>query len=231
MLEGRHPLDNPVWSALTTTHAGVAEGGGLARRYPVAMTWFGGVADFSRDAFVDLRTLPEADELVALGVLVGPVDVPADLFRVADVFHSLQLVQPVPVPARVIDAELVSLGPADAAEMVTLAARAQLGPFGPRMMEVGTFVGVRDAMGELIAMGGERCAMPGHVEISAVCTDPAHRGRGLGSAVVAALALGMHERGLQPCLHVEATSPARRVYEALGFVWRADVQVLVLEPR
>ena len=32
------PLDNPVWSALTTTHAALAVGAGDARRYPADIT-------------------------------------------------------------------------------------------------------------------------------------------------------------------------------------------------
>jgi len=35
-----HPLDRPIWSALTTRQQALAEGSALARRYPTAITPF-----------------------------------------------------------------------------------------------------------------------------------------------------------------------------------------------
>ena len=34
------PLDYPIWTALTTRQSALAEGGALARRYPVAVAPF-----------------------------------------------------------------------------------------------------------------------------------------------------------------------------------------------
>jgi hypothetical protein len=39
-----HPLDNPVWHALTGPHAGVALGHGAARHYPRDMAPFSALA-------------------------------------------------------------------------------------------------------------------------------------------------------------------------------------------
>src|SRR5713226_3111537 len=39
-----HPLDNPVWKALTTHQAQLALGSGMARRFPPEMCVFGAVA-------------------------------------------------------------------------------------------------------------------------------------------------------------------------------------------
>ena len=47
----------------------------------------------------------------------------------------------------------------------------------------------------LIAMAGERMHPPGFTEISAVCTDAAHRGRGLASQLVRALVRGIRDAG------------------------------------
>src|SRR6266446_3584374 len=49
-----HPLDNVVWSALTTAHAELALGAGLARRYPRDMAPFSAVAEPSARAYADL---------------------------------------------------------------------------------------------------------------------------------------------------------------------------------
>lgn len=225
-----HPLDNPVWSALTTVHAAVAEGRGLARRYPEGMSPFGGMADLSREAFVDLRALVPDNGMVALETTGIPHVPPDDLFLVREVIPVLQLVQPTAPPVPPIDAEIVRLGLEHGEEMLALTQRAGLGPFGPRIVEVGTYLGVRDDSGELIALSGERYALPGYVELSAVCTDPAQRGRGLGSALVATLCREIHGRGAQPFLHVGPHNPALRMYQAMGFVHRADLQVVLLEP-
>ena len=67
-------------------------------------------------------------------------------------------------------------------------------------------------------MAGERLHPVGHVEISAVCTDPAFRGQGLAARLVRAVTAGIRERGEIPFLHAVATnSTAIRLYEQLGF--------------
>ncbi len=71
--------------------------------------------------------------------------------------------------------EAVRLGPADVPEMLDLVARTRPGPFLPRTVELGTYLGIRRD-GALIAMAGQRLHPPGWTEISAVCTDPAFRG-------------------------------------------------------
>src|SRR5580704_1296720 len=49
-----HPLDNVVWTALTSAHASLAQGGGLARHYPRDMAPFSAVAEPSKHAYSDL---------------------------------------------------------------------------------------------------------------------------------------------------------------------------------
>ena len=88
---------------------------------------------------------------------------------------------------------------------------------------MGTYVGIR-RNGRLIAMGGERLSLPGYTEISAVCTDPDHRGLGLASRLVLDLAHRIRARGDIPILHADARNVgAIRLYEQLGFVVRREV--------
>ena len=76
-------------------------------------------------------------------------------------------------------------------------------------------------MPDLIAMAGERLRLSGWTEISAVCTDPAHRGRGLATRLVRAVAAGIRERGETPFLHAAAdNASAIRPYESSGFTVR-----------
>ena len=57
-----HPLDHPIWTALTTTQRALAEGDGRARRYPTDVTPFADMPDLSPANFA------------ALGALMSPTD-------------------------------------------------------------------------------------------------------------------------------------------------------------
>jgi predicted GNAT family acetyltransferase len=67
-------------------------------------------------------------------------------------------------------------------------------------------------------MAGERLRPPGWTEISAVCTDAAFRGQGLGTRLVLAVAAGIRARGETPFMHAAGhNTGAIRLYESLGF--------------
>jgi predicted GNAT family acetyltransferase len=108
--------------------------------------------------------------------------------------------------------------------MLELVRRTEPGPFFPRTIELGRYLGFRSADGALIAMAGERLQPTGWTEISAVCTDPAHRGRGLADRLIRAVAAGVRQRGDQPFLHVAGSNVgAVRLYERMGFVIERDI--------
>ena len=123
---------------------------------------------------------------------------------------------------------ITPLTDADVPEMLALVERTKPGPFGPRTIELGTYLGIRDReRKDLVAMAGERLHPPGYTEISAVCTDAAHRGRGLASLLVRALVQGIRDRGETPFLHLTRarTRPARASYSELGFETRRLLDV------
>ncbi|GAA1631720.1 GNAT family N-acetyltransferase [Nonomuraea maheshkhaliensis] len=95
----------------------------------------------------------------------------------------------------------------------------------PRTVELGVYLGIRRS-GELVAMAGERLHPPGWTEISAVCTHPAHRGQGLATRLVLAVAAGIRARGETPFLHAAASNTnAISLYERLGFRLRRSTRV------
>lgn len=61
-----HPLDQPIWTALTTRQQALAEGGALARRYPLAIGPFADMADMSPASFAALGALMSGTEIAVL---------------------------------------------------------------------------------------------------------------------------------------------------------------------
>jgi predicted GNAT family acetyltransferase len=112
--------------------------------------------------------------------------------------------------------------------MLDLVARTRPGPFLPRTIELGTYLGIRRG-GALVAMAGERLRPPGWTEISAVCTDPAHQGQGLATRLVHAIAAVIRDRGETPFLHASADNTgAISLYESLGFRLRRTLDFCAL---
>jgi GNAT superfamily N-acetyltransferase len=217
-------LDNPIWNALTSQHRPMARRSGLAARYPGEVSPLTGLADLTRQAFEDLKTLVGADEQVAL-FTTEPVEVPAD-WQVVKARYIDQMVCPEPPP--VSDQVFVTLGPDDVADMLTLTALTEPGPFATRTHEMGHYVGVRAPDGRLAAMTGQRLGLAGFTEISAVCTHPDFQGRGYAKALVAYQAARIHAGGRTPFLHVKTENGAKAVYEKLGFRVRRPIRYSVL---
>ncbi len=78
-------------------------------------------------------------------------------------------------------------------------------------------------------MAGERLQPPGHTEVSAICTDPDHRGRGLARLLTGAVVDAIRARGDTPFLHVvDDNVSAIRLYEQMGFTTRRTLVVVAL---
>ncbi|MFD7246394.1 GNAT family N-acetyltransferase [Streptomyces massasporeus] len=210
-----HILDNPAWAALTGPHAHFAERIGHAIRYHREVAPFHAVSDEDDPrAWTDLAALVGPGGTASVrGVTAAPQG-----WEVIRTGHGVQLVDNSLRAAP--DPDAVRLGPDDVPEILDLVARTEPGPYLPRTVEMGTYLGIRHH-GRLIALAGERLHPPGWTEISAVCTDPDHRGRGLATRLVRAVAAGIKERGERPFLHAAATNAnAIRLYESIGFTLR-----------
>ncbi|WP_432509913.1 GNAT family N-acetyltransferase [Kineococcus sp. SYSU DK001] len=215
------PLDNPVWSALTGVHAHLAQGSGDGRRYPADVSPFCAVAD-QRDprGWADLADLagPGAELLVPALDREPPAG-----FTVTGSLPGVQLVATDAFTSEGSD-RVVVLGEDDVDDALDLVARTQPGPFGRRTRLLGTYLGVRED-GKLLAMAGERLRLGTATEISAVCTDPSARGRGLATTLVRAVAQGVRDRGELPFLHAAAHNEnAIRLYLSLGFTLRRTLE-------
>lgn len=221
-----HPLDNAIHSALTGPQAPFAQRRGNVLRYPVDMSPFMALPD-GPDAtdWADAATLAGPGTTVTLG---DPGVEPPGNWELVKRLPLLQFTGEGIAAAP--DDEAVLLGRDDVPDMLALAEATKPGPFLPRTIEMGTYLGVRHE-GRLVAMAGERMHIPGWREISAVCTDPLWRGKGLGTRLLLAVATGIQERGETPFLHVLATNTkAVGLYESLGFRLRLSTALLVLAP-
>jgi predicted GNAT family acetyltransferase len=220
------PLDNPIWSALTTGHRTLAEGGPLAWRYPPDVAPFAAIADRTAASFAALAMLVPPAGLIALATVDQFVPPPA--FAVDRRATIAQMVLQTPVASVPPGPEHVVLGAPDVADMLDLTGRTRPGPFGPRTIELGQYIGIRVA-GTLAAMAGERMRLDRFVEISAVCVDPDHRGKGYAAVLMMRLARQLQARALTPFLHVFADNTgAIALYEKLGFAQRRTLNLTVL---
>lgn len=215
-------LDRPIWSALTTSHKHLAEGGPRALRYPVDMTPFADMADMSAASFAALGDLLSGSQVAAL-FTPEPVAIPAGFKFVLAGPCEQMIGSPAESPLR--DAEIVTLGAADVPAMMALTDLTKPGPFALRTHELGTFLGIR-AGGELVAMTGERMKPGKFVEMTAVCVHPDYRGRGYAQALLAAVARRIEARGEIPFLHVfSSNASAIALYQRQGMRIRRCLHV------
>lgn len=218
------PLDNPIWHALSSRHRSFNHGRGLAARYPPVVSRFAALQTPTQDAFRDLATLVAPGETVAL-FTAEPLEVP----------EQWEVVRSRPLDQMICDQleegrvyPVLELGTEDVPEMLSLALATEPGPFSEGTIQMGRYIGIRSEEGRLAAMAGQRLLLTGYTEISAVCSDPAFRGRGYARALVAELASRALAEGCKPFLHVKTENGARGLYESLGFRSRRAIHLTVL---
>lgn len=218
-------LNRPIWQALTSRQAGFAEGGALAKRYMASVSPFMAAAEDTPPSLKALRDLiPEGGMSVLLQATACP---PIEGTEVAMAAEGVQMIA-VNNFAGEDETGILNLGEADAPEMQALAALTKPGPFLARTHELGRFIGIREN-GALVAMAGERMRLEGFTEISAVCTHPEFRGRGLAGRLMRIVAARICAAGETPFLHAFANNEnAIRLYETLGFELRSKMFVRAL---
>jgi predicted GNAT family acetyltransferase len=206
---------NPVWHALRSKHQKFAKCAGDACRYPAEVVPLAAIRAPGVGPMLQLRSLFEAGE--SAWIIGEEYSEVAGLVR-EETLVCLQMVLVDDVRVPDTEAEIVKLTDANAGEMVALTTLTFPGFFRPRTCEMGSYYGVRSPSGELIAMGGERLKLDGFTEISAVCTHPSFRGRGLAAAIIWQVVREHRKEGVVPWLHVASTNRrAAELYLRMGF--------------
>lgn len=220
-------LDDPIGSSLRTAHARFAVKHGSAIRYRSDVSPFCSVGlRPAEKSWTDLRELL-AGVSGAMFMDVG--------FVVPDVLRTvlrIPLTQMLFAGSVADDGEhgalIRELGAVDVPEMIRLVAATEPGPFEHSTYELGGYVGIFDG-DRLVAMAGQRMNPPSFIEVSAVCTDKAYRGRGYARILMLEVIRRARREGNGVFLHVAHGNPARALYENLGFVARKDFEVLVVQ--
>lgn len=217
-----HPLDRPIWTALTTRQAEFARGGGRALAFRADVEPFAASAtqdELDLNALASLAVL--GDFLLLIQAAPSP---PVPRLQLVTEASGVQMVSTRGVEGP-RPADALPLGDADAAEMIALAELTRPGPFRAATHKLGQFWGIRRE-GRLVAMAGERLKLPGMTEVSGVCTHPDWQGHGFARQLSAFVAALIGERGETPFLHAYASNaPAIRLYEQLGFAIRREMAV------
>jgi len=211
-------------TSLSGPHESLAERKGRVARYLPDVTPFAALPlDAEPQDWADLAALAGPGETV---VIAGPERTPPTGWTVEMALPGVQMDGSAMIVRA--DPEAVVLGADDVLEMLDLVERTRPGPFLARTRITGTYLGIRRD-GALVSMAGERLHPPGWTEISAVCTDPAFQGHGLGGRLVRAVGALVRERGEVPMLHASAgNTTAIRLYEHLGFTLRQNLTFMGL---
>jgi len=228
-----HPLDNPIWSALSSLHAPLARQSGPALRYPREIAPFLGLPTGARVTSDELSTLVDGDEQV---FLLGDAPIVPDGWSLSSLGQLLQMTCDT-APAIPDGPEILPLTDArHRQDVLTLTGLVYPHYFRNDTMRLGRYFGIYEH-GKLSAMIGERMGATvrgsrGHREISAVCTHPDATGRGLARRLFAWLTQDLIARREQPFLHV---SPQNRraieLYRQNGFTVRTEIAFHALQRR
>lgn len=213
------PLDNAVWTALTTKQAQLAHTSALARRFQPEMTLLGALAANTAMAFDSLAHLIQRDPVTLYFPAPPKLTAGWDVLRAVELHQMVQeTATPPPSEHGGAAPEVIELTPADVPEMSVLYVATRPGrALCPRIQKLGQFLGIRED-GKLVAMGGLRLHIAGYREITTVATMPGHEGRGHATAIMRALIDRIHARGERPFLTVRTDNMrAVELYRRLGF--------------
>ncbi len=213
-------MDNPVWEALNGRQAEFAIKGDGVLKYRPDVFMFAGIPDDSSDTIEKVAELYKQGEI--MGLMGFKLDTEPYFKRVFDVQAYQMLADKVPEYKSV---DYVKLTKDDSSQIEELVELTKPGPYRPNVIELGNYVGIKDA-DKLVAMVGERVNLDGFTEVSLVCTHPDYRGKGYAKTLSGVVIEGIIDRGDMPFLNVMThNSAAFNLYNKLGFSTRVEYTI------
>ena len=224
-----HPLDNPVWAALSGRQQHFTQGTEAVKYFPADVAPFIAMNHWGEDQWpVLFRDMPAGR---SFSVLVNDAITLPPAIEVTFSLPLYQLVCPALIPYSKPGIVIRDLVDGDIQQMLSLTAATKPGPFFQRTIEFGNYTGICDG-DELLAMAGERLQVNGFTEASAICTKPGHNGKGYASLLLSAVAEKIIAAGDTPFLHVKQDNEAAlAVYKKLGFAIRRETYFAVFRKK
>lgn len=224
-----HPLDNPVWQALTTADSRFNLGNTVVGYFAADVCPFAALPDWSEanQKLLYEQLPPNRSWSVMIKETVEFTGIWETKFSTT--LHQMVCEKLIPFTSKEVVCKPLSEEHVPA--MLKLTALTKPGPFYERTIDFGNYYGIFDEE-ELVAMAGERLHLNDYTEISAVCTDPDYTGKGYGAILVSHIAQQIIAAGRQPFLHVKWDNQrAIKMYERIGFSFRTEVFFAVFEER
>jgi ribosomal protein S18 acetylase RimI-like enzyme len=216
-----HLLDNPAWNALISGNRNLSFGNDDIKYFDAEVSPFAGFRENSPGNFQQLHDLLPYNRPV-LFVAPAEIEIPAT-WKVLRVIHGVQMVCETAEIGQETSVDLVPLNDEHVPQMIELTQLTNPGPFASKTIDFGHYHGIFEG-DQLVAMAGQRLHAFNYAEVSAVCTRPAHTGKGYARQLILNQINRMKTAGNIPYLHSKADNDrAIKVYESLGFKTRIEV--------
>ncbi len=222
-----HILDNPAWNAMSSFNSHLALGNERVKIFREDVSPFAGLKNYDEPSFFELYNLIPPERTIIIPNS-NRLSIP-QYWKVNNIFDVRQMILNHKTLPSVPVTGIVSLSRKDIPQMITLTQLTQPGPFLQRTIEFGNYNGIFNS-DELVAMAGQRMHANKYVEISAVCTNPDHTGKGYGKSLINYQVRKIVTEGNIPFLHVKADNEhAINLYKHLGFTVRSAMYIYVLQ--
>jgi len=218
-----HILDNPCWNALHSGNKNLAEGNEQVKYFSAEVAPFVGLPEWNSYGFEHLYDVIPRERRIAF-MNSKEVEIPGE-WDVVDYLVAFQMVHTHPAPPAAASSQIVPLQNKNIPQMIALTGMTHPGPFFERTIEFGNYEGIFKG-NDLVSMAGQRLHPGEYVEISAVCTHPAHSGKGYASQLIISQVHQIRSASAIPFLHVKDSNlQAIKLYKSLGFELRKRMHI------
>jgi ribosomal protein S18 acetylase RimI-like enzyme len=226
-LTAPHILDNPIWQALHTSNKHFAFGNEQAKYLKRDVGLFAGLRSNSESELTELYSmLPTGSGVILFvpgGISVSPH------WHIKLQREILQMTYDANGKMDVDNRGIIPLTDENIPAMLELTHMTNPGPFFSRTIDFGNYEGIFEN-GQLVSMAGQRLQPDPFVEISAVCTHPAHTGKGYAAKLIKSQLSQIISRNKIHFLHLYPDNlNALSVYKKLGFTIRKPMMVYFLQ--
>jgi len=216
-----HVLDNPAWNALISGNTTLSFGDAEIKYFDPEVSPFVGLQTNSDQNIKKLANFISFENTVAI-ISTTELEIPP-LFELIRFVKGCQMVYEGTKISGAGKFEFVELTEKHVPQMLALTKLTKPGPFASRTIEFGQYFGIVENY-ELLAMAGHRLQPFNYTEISAVCTHPAHLGKGYAKELLKYHINKIIASAGKPFLHVRHDNErAINVYEQLGFNTRTEI--------